>query len=313
MQLAYLFPGQGAQYVGMCKDLYEAYDEVKNVYEQVKELTGIDIADISFNDTNNVLNETKNTQLAVLTMSLAILKLLEKHSNAKVDVLAGLSLGEYSALIASKVLSFEDGIKTVHKRGTCMQELLPQGEWLMAAIIGLNDDAVEDVCKEVSEVGFIKAANFNTNGQVVVSGEKTAVEKACQIAKERGARMANPIKTAGPFHTEKMLDSAEEFSKSLEILNINKFEIDVVKNINGELYNENDDVKEILKNHIISPVKFSKSLQYIIDRGIDTFVEIGPGKTLAGFVKRMKTDNPINILNINDIKTFNQAIEFLNK
>ena len=150
MKIAYLFPGQGAQYVGMCKDLYEEYDEVKNVYDQVKELTGIDIADISFNDTNNVLNETKNTQLAVLTMSLAILKLLEKHSDVKADVLAGLSLGEYSALVASGALSFEDGVKAVHKRGTCMQDLLPQGEWLMAAIIGLDDETVEDVCREVS-------------------------------------------------------------------------------------------------------------------------------------------------------------------
>ena len=313
MKIAYLFPGQGAQYVGMCKDLYEEYDEVKNVYNEVRELTGIDIADISFNNLGDNLNETKNTQLAVFTMSLAILKLLEKHSNVQADVVAGLSLGEYSALVASRALSFLDGVKTVHKRGTCMQDLLPQGDWLMAAIIGLDDDTVEDVCKEVSEVGFIKAANFNTNGQVVVSGEKTAVEKACQIAKERGARMVNPIKTAGPFHTEKMLDSANAFSKEIENLNINKFEIDVVKNINGELYNDNEDVKEIMKNHIISPVKFSKSLQYMIESGVDTFIEIGPGKTLSGFVKRMKTENSINILNINDVKTFNQVIEFLNK
>ena len=276
-------------------------------------LIGIDIADISFNNSDDNLNETKNTQLAVLTMSLAILKLLEKHSNVLADVVAGLSLGEYSALVASGALSFEDGVKTVHKRGSCMQDLLPQGDWLMAAIIGLDDDTVEAICKEVSEVGFIKTANFNTVGQVVVSGEREAVERACVIAKERGARMANPIKTAGPFHTEKMLDSANAFSKEIENLNINKFEIDVVKNINGELYNENDDVKEIMKNHIISPVKFSKSLQYMIDSGIDTFIEIGPGKTLSGFVKRMKTENSINILNINDVKTFNQVIEFLNK
>lgn len=313
MKIAYLFPGQGAQYVGMCKDLYEKYDEVKNVYEQVKNITGIDIAEISFTDEAGVLNETKNTQLAVLTMSLAILKLLEKYSSVKASVTAGLSLGEYSALVASKVLSFEDGVETVHRRGTCMQELLPQGEWLMAAIIGLSDETVEDVCKEASIDGFIKTANFNTVGQVVVSGEKVAVEKACVIAKECGARMASTIKTAGPFHTEKMLDSANAFSKEIENININDFEIAVVKNINGEVYSETDDIKEILKKHIVSPVRFSKSLETMINMGVDTFVEIGPGKTLSGFVKRMKTENSINILNINDVKTFEQTLEFLSK
>ena len=313
MKIAYLFPGQGAQYVGMCKDLYEKYDEVKNVYEQVKNITGIDIAEISFTDEIGVLNETKNTQLAVLTMSLAILKLLEKYTNVKAEVTAGLSLGEYSALVASKSLSFEDGVKTVYKRGTCMQELLPEGEWLMAAIIGLDDNTVEDICKEVSEFGFIKPANFNTVGQVVVSGEKVSVEKACVIAKERGARMANPIKTAGPFHTEKMLDSSIAFRKEIENLEFNNFEIDVVKNINGEVYSEADNVKNILEKHIVSPVQFSKSLENMINMGVDTFIEIGPGKTLSGFVKRMKTENPINILNINDVKTFEQTIEFLNR
>ena len=313
MKIAYLFPGQGAQYVGMCKDLYEKYDEVKNVYEQVKNITGIDIAEISFTDEIGVLNETKNTQLAVLTMSLAILNLLEKYTDAKAEVTAGLSLGEYSALVASKALSFEDGVKTVYQRGTCMQELLPEGEWLMAAIIGLDDNAVEDICKEVSEFGFIKPANFNTVGQVVVSGEKVSVEKACVIAKERGARKANPIKTVGPFHTEKMLDSSIAFRKEIENLEFNNFEIDVVKNINGEVYSEADNVKNILEKHIVSPVKFSKSLENMLNMGVDTFIEIGPGKTLSGFVKRMKTENPINILNINDVKTFEQTIEFLNR
>ncbi len=313
MKIAYLFPGQGAQYVGMCKDLYEKYDEVKSVYEAVKNTTRIDIAEISFTDEAAVLNETKNTQLAVLTMSLAILNLLEKHTDVKADVTAGLSLGEYSALVASKALSFEDGVKTVQQRGTCMQELLPQGEWLMAAIIGLDDITVEDICKEASEVGFIKPVNFNTVGQVVVSGEKAAVERACVIAKEHGARMANPIKTSGPFHTEKMLDSAVAFRKEIENIEFNNFEIDVVKNINGEVYSDVDDIKNILQKHIISPVKFTKSLETMINMGVDTFIEIGPGKTLSGFVKRFKTENPINILNINDVKTFEQTIEFLNK
>ena len=243
MKVAYLFPGQGAQYVGMCKDLYEKYDEVKSVYDDVKRITGIDIAEISFTDENSILNETKNTQLAVLTMSMAILNILQKYTDVKADVTAGLSLGEYSALVASKALSFVDGVKTVHQRGICMQELLPQGEWLMAAIIGLTDDNVEEICEQVSEIGFVKTANYNTVGQVVISGEKTAVEQACILAKERGARMANPIKTAGPFHTEKMLASANAFRKEIVNLSFNEFEFDVIKNINAEVYSANDDIK----------------------------------------------------------------------
>lgn len=315
MKIAYLFPGQGSQYVGMCKDLYEKYDVVKDVYDEVKVLTGVDIAELSFFDPKNALNDTQNTQIAVFTMSIAIKKLLENTISLsdKVLVSAGLSLGEYSALVTSNALSFEDGVKTVYKRGIYMQELLPRGEWLMAAIIGLDDDSVEDICKEARNLGFIKVANFNTDGQVVVSGEKAVVEKACQIAKERGARMANPIKTAGPFHTEKMLDSAIAFRKEIENLEFNNFEIGVVKNITGELYSNTDDMKSILEKHIVNPVKFSKSLKTMISMGVDTFIEIGPGKTLSGFVKRIKTENSINILNINDIKTFEQAIEFFNK
>ena len=313
MKVAYLFPGQGAQYVGMCKDLYEKYDEVKSVYDDVKRITGIDIAEISFTDENSILNETKNTQLAVLTMSMAILNLLQKYTDVKADVTAGLSLGEYSALVASKALSFADGVKTVHQRGICMQELLPQGDWLMAAIIGLTDDIVEGICNDVSTSGFVKTANYNTVSQVVISGEKTAVEQACILAKERGARMANPIKTAGPFHTEKMLASANAFRKEIDNLSFNEFEFDVIKNINAEVYSADDDIKNVLEKHIVSPVKFSNSLQSMIDMGVDTFVEIGPGKILSGFVKRMKTEKPVNILNISDVKTFEQAIEFFYK
>ncbi|MBQ8299630.1 MAG: ACP S-malonyltransferase [Clostridia bacterium] len=306
MKIGFLFPGQGAQYVGMCKDFYEKYDKVKAKYEKVKEITGIDIAEISFNGDESVLNETKNTQLAVLTMSLAILELL-KENGVEADILAGLSLGEYAALIHGKALAFEDGVKVVQKRGEFMQNLLPDGEWQMAAIIGLEDEAIENVCNSITS-GFVVPANYNTKGQVVISGEKIAVEEASIIAKEKGAKLVNVIKTSGPFHTEKLIESAKALREVLDNTIFNSFETTVIKNIDGEKYSEQDDIREVLEKHIISPVRFSKSLQTMIDMGVDTFVEVGPGKTLSGFAKRIKTDRKINILNINSVETFEDAL-----
>ena len=306
MKVGFLFPGQGAQYVGMCKDFYEKYDKVKDTYEKVEEITGVDIANISFNGDESVLNETKNTQLAVLTMSLAILELL-KENGIEADVLAGLSLGEYVALIHSKVLSLEDGVKVVQKRGEFMQNLLPAGEWQMAAIIGLDDEVVESVCNSITS-GFVFPANYNTKGQVVISGEKIAVEEASVLAKEKGAKLVNVIKTAGPFHTVKLTESAKALREVLEKTTFNNFETTVIKNIDGEKYGAEDDVREILEKHIISHVRFSKTLQTMLDMGIDTFVEVGPGKTLSGFVKRIKTDKEIKILNINSVKTFEDTL-----
>lgn len=306
MKIGFLFPGQGAQYVGMCKDFYEKYNKVKDIYGKVEEITGVDIANISFNGDESVLNETKNTQLAVLTMSLAILELL-KENGIEADALAGLSLGEYAALIHSGALSFEDGVKVVQKRGEFMQNLLPAGEWQMAAIIGLDDEIVEIVCNSITS-GFVVPANYNTKGQVVISGEKIAVEEASVLAKEKGAKLVNIIKTAGPFHTAKLTESAKTLRKVLDNTTFNSFETAVIKNIDGEKYSEQDDIREILEKHIISPVRFTKSLQTMLDMGVDTFVEIGPGKTLSGFIKRIKTDKEIKILNINNVETFEDTL-----
>ena len=309
MKIGFLFPGPGAQSIGMGKDLYDKYEVVKNTYNKVKELTGIDVAEITFNSDEQILNETKNTQIAILTMSLAILEILkENRINAKMS--AGLSLGEYTALINSKAINFEDGVKLVQKRGEYMQKLVPNGEWSMAAVLGLNDTQVEDVCKQV-ESGFVVPVNFNCPGQVVVSGEKTAVEEAAAKAKEAGARMAKVLKTSGPFHTEKLTEAAKALREDLEKVEINKFETEVVKNLDGCAYTEIDNVQEILEKHMISSVKFSKCLETMMNNGIDTFIEIGPGKTLSGFVKRMPTDKQINILNINNVETLENTINFV--
>lgn len=310
MKIGFLFPGQGSQNIGMGKDLYEKYEIVRNIYNEVKKLTGIDIAKITFEGPEELLNETKNTQLAILTMSLGILEIL-KQKNIKCDIQAGLSLGEYTALINSQVLSLDEGIKLVQKRGEYMQNLLPEGNWQMAAILGLTDEQVEEICKKV-KCGFVKPANYNTLGQVAISGEEKAIKEAEIIAKESNAKKVMILKTAGPFHTEKLIESSKALRKELETITINKLETKVIKNIDGEFYENTDDIKDILAKHIINPVRFSKTLQNMLDNGIDTFIEIGPGKTLSGFVKRMKTEKNIQIFNINDVISLEKVLSFIN-
>ena len=284
MNIGFLFPGQGSQSIGMGKDIYEEYEDARKIYNKVKNITGIDIAKISFEGPEDILNETKYTQLAILTESLAILEIL-KDNNITANISAGLSLGEYTALINGKALTFEEGIQIVQKRGEYMQNLLPSGEWQMAAIIGLTDNEVENVCKKVKS-GFVVPANYNSVGQVVISGEKEAIIEAEEIAKEMGAKKIRILKTAGPFHTEKLIESSKALRKELENITIHKFETKVIKNIDGEMYKDTDDVKDILACHIINPVKFSKTIQNMINNGIDTFIEIGPRKNIIRFCKK---------------------------
>lgn len=309
MKIGFLFPGQGSQSIGMGQDLYEKYEVVREVYQKVKELTGVDVAEITFHGSEEVLNETKNTQLCILTMSLAILEIL-KQKGIQAEVSSGLSLGEYSALINSQAIDWREGIKLVQKRGEYMQELVPDGEWLMAAILGMSEEQVQEVCQKVTN-GFVVPANFNTIGQIAISGEKGAVEQAEEIAKELGAKKVRVLKTAGPFHTEKLSRASDALRKELEHVTIHDFKTPVVKNIDGTVYSEQDDVKDILARHIISPVRFSKSLETMLEMGVDTFVEIGPGKTLSGFVKRINTEKEVTILNINNVETLEKVLEVL--
>ncbi len=275
MKIAYLFPGQGAQYVGMGKDLYEKEEVVKKVYDKVEEILGIDVKKLSFEGPEEELNQTKNTQIAILTHSLGILEVLKKN-DINADVLAGLSLGEYSALIYAGVLSFEDGVKIVRKRGELMQDNVPEGTWKMAAIVGLEDESVEEICKKVTK-GFVVPANFNCPGQVVISGEEVAVREAMEIANASGARKIIELQTSGPFHTAKLEVASQKLREELNNIEINnKFKKQIVRNIDAEIYKEEDNVRDILSKHVMSPVKFKKSIEKMLELGVDTFVEIGP-------------------------------------
>ena len=311
MKIGFLFPGQGAQSVGMGKDLYEKYPEYRSVYEKVNKITGKKIDELTFNVTEEELSQTQNTQIAILTMSLAILEILKKQ-NIKAEVSMGLSLGEYTALIYSGALSFEDGIKIVQKRGELMQNLCPKGDWSMAAILGLDEEKIKEVCNNIT-TGFVAPANYNCTGQIVISGEKQAVLEAIDKCKQEGAKKAIELKTSGPFHTCKLIEASEALKKELEQIKINDFQTRVIKNIDGKSYEPKDNVKEILANHIINPVKFANGLQEMIDMGIDTFIEIGPGKTLSGFVKKVckKLEKEVNVFNIENIETLETTLQAL--
>ena len=278
MKIGFLFPGQGSQTKGMGKDIYENNKIARDIYQKVQKITGIDVANITFEAETKVLNQTNNTQICILTMSLAILGIL-KQKGIKAEASAGLSLGEYTALINSKALSFEDGVMLVQKRGEYMQNLVPEGKWLMAALLGVSDEEAKEICKEI-KTGFAVPANFNCPGQVVISGDEEGITQVEILAKERNVKKIKILNTAGPFHTKKLGKASRALREDLEKVTIHPFETCVIKNLDGKVYTEKDNVKEILAKHIISPVKFTKVLETMLEMGIDTFVEIGPRKNL---------------------------------
>lgn len=312
MKTAFLFPGQGAQTVGMGKDIYEKYEEARETFEKAGEISGIDIKKICFDGPEEILMKTENTQIAILTTSLAILKIIE-NKGIKADIAVGLSLGEYVALIYGGYISFEDGIKLIQKRGYYMgnfDENQENCEYSMAAVIGLNSTKIEKICKELRGCGkFVVPANYNCSSQTVISGTSDAINVAIEKLKEYGARRVIKLKTGGPFHTEKLKKASELFKKELDKVEFRKGNgVKVIKNLNGKFYNEQDNLEEILSKHIISPVRFDKAIQLMKSQDVGRFIEIGPGKTLTGFVKK---DYPEALLyNINNLESVEK---FINK
>ena len=305
MKRAFLFPGQGAQSVGMGKDFYEKYKEARKIYDKASEISGMDIKKICFEGPEEELMKTENTQIAILTTSLAILEVLRLH-NIEAQIATGLSLGEYTALIYSGVISFEDGIKLIKKRGYYMQHLLPNKKFEMAAVIGLNSSKIEEVCKQIEKTGkFITPANYNCKIQTVISGEESAINEATIKLKELGAKRVIPLKTSGPFHTKKLEKAKEEYSKELDKITFNKGKVKVIKNIDGNYYLENENLKQILAEHIVNPVRFDKTIELMENENIDEYIEIGPGKALTGFIKKdIKEAKTYNINNIETLENY---------
>ncbi len=326
MKIAFLFPGQGSQVAGMGKDIYEEYEEARKVFDEVSTISGIDMRTLCFNGIrknydgtpyNNDdkigedLIKTENTQLAIATMSLAILDILKKNK-IEAEVTAGLSLGEYVSLIYAGAMSFEDGIKILKRRGYLMQNLVPAGEYMMLAVIGFDAHIIESVCEEIRNEGmYVVPANYNYSGQTVISGEINAVKKAEEILKNKGARKLVPLKTSGPFHTALLEKAKNELKVDLEKVDFKNFKKLVFRNIDGKAYANDDNIKDILANHIVSPVRFDAIIKNMLEHQVDTFVEIGPGKALTGFIKKEVKD--ANVVNIYDDTTLKNAIEVLKK
>ena len=238
MKRAFLFPGQGAQIVGMGKDIYDEYEEAREIYDRASEISGIDVSKLCFEGPEDELNKTENTQIAILVTSLAILEVL-KNNGIDAQISTGLSLGEYGALIYSGILSFEDGISLIKKRGYYMGNYIPDEKYLMAAVIGLDSKKIEEVCDKIREDGkFVVPANYNCSVQTAISGEEKAVEEAMEKLKEAGAKRVIPLKTSGPFHTVKLERAKEAYEKELENVKFNSGNIKVIKNIDGTFFTE---------------------------------------------------------------------------
>ncbi|MGH4119082.1 ACP S-malonyltransferase [Clostridium sp.] len=309
-KIAFIFPGQGAQYIGMGKELFENIEVCKNIFNIADSELGFKLSKLCFEGMDSELNITENTQPAILTTSIAALMALREHG-IKCDVTAGLSLGEYSALICSGAMGFKDAVKLVKKRGRFMQEAVPEGIGTMAAILGLDADLVKEACSEARTSGIVEIANLNCPGQIVIAGEIAAVEFALEIAMKKGAKRVIPLPVSAPFHTSMLKTAAEKLEIELQNIDIKETNIPVMTNVSGDYIKSKDDIKINLKLQVMSSVLWETIIRNMIKDGVDTFVEIGPGKVLSGFVK--KIDRKLTVVNVEDLASLNKAIEQLKR
>lgn len=308
-KIAFLFPGQGSQKIGMGKDLFDQEAVSKAVFEEADNTLGFDLSSMIFEGDAEELTLTFNAQPALLTTSIAILKKFEE-SGIKADYAAGHSLGEYTALVAAGALSFKDAVYAVRKRGELMNEAVPAGEGAMAAILGLDKAALEEVTKEVTESGhLVELANLNCPGQIVISGTAKGVEFASEKAKEKGAKRAIALEVSGPFHSALMKPAAEKFTDVLSKLDIADAKTPVISNVTADIVTSRDEIETKLIEQLYSPVRFEESVERLIDFGVTTFIEIGPGKVLSGLVK--KVNRRLTTISVSDQETIEAAIQTL--
>lgn len=298
---AFIFPGQGAQYVGMAKEFYDQIPACREVFELASEASGLDVAALCFEE-NDKINITEYTQICMLTAEAAILKaLLEK--GYKPDVTAGLSLGEYGALMASGVLDWKDAFALIRKRGIYMQEAVPTGG-AMAAVLGLDAAVIDEVCKNTD--GIVSVANYNCPGQIVITGEEAAVAAAGEKCKEAGAKRVVTLNVSGPFHSQMLAGAGEKLGKELEQVEILDFSIPYLANVNADYVTEASAVKDLLRLQVSSSVRWQQSVEKMIADGVDEFVEIGPGRTLTGFMRKINKD--VKVCNIDKMEDFEKFV-----
>ena len=307
-KIAFIFPGQGAQYVGMGKEIADEYKSADDIFNEATAALGFDIKEMIFSSDDETLKITENTQPTILTTSIVCMQpLLEK--GIKPDYVAGLSLGEYAAHVTAGTINFSDAVKLVKKRGKYMQEAVPVGVGAMSVIMGLDNDIVIECCKEASQLGVVEATNFNCPGQIAIAGEKASVEKASELCKEKGAKRTVLLPVSAPFHCSLLKPAGEKLAAELEGITLNDIQIPVVTNVTAECITDKSVVKELLVNQVSKSVLWENCIRTMIDKGVDTFIEIGPGKVLNGFLKKINKD--VIALNVEDLESLNKTLEAL--
>lgn len=309
MHSAFVFPGQGSQSVSMLAELSERFPQVQQTFSEASEALGYDLWSLVQNGPETELNQTDKTQPAMLAAGIAVWRCWEATSQYKPAYLAGHSLGEYTALVAAKALDFKTAIKLVEKRGQLMQQAVPSGEGAMAAILGLDDDVVKAVCQKASDIGVVEAVNFNSPGQVVIAGTKSAVDKAVEIATEKGAKRALLLPVSVPSHCALMRPAAEELLTELESVTLQAPQIPVIHNTSVSTTADPDEIRQLLAQQLYNPVRWVETVEWLAAQGVDTLVECGPGKVLAGLSKRI--DKSLQALPVFDSVTLQKTQEAL--
>jgi [acyl-carrier-protein] S-malonyltransferase len=307
--IAYIFPGQGSQHPGMGRDLAESFPAAKQVFEEADEALGFALSDLCFNGPAEQLQLTENTQPAILATSIAVLRALQSQSFPAPAFVAGHSLGEYSALVAANVLSLAEAVKTVHRRGRYMQEAVPVGTGAMAAILGSDLQTVKDGCDEAAEGEVCSPANINSPAQIVIAGATAAIDRAIPILKARGAKRAVKLNVSAPFHCALMKPAQDRLAADLEKIGFRDLAMPVVTNVDAKLLDRGEDVRDSLIRQVSNPVRWLESVEFLINQGVQTFVEIGPGKVLSGLVRQINRDP--RCVNVEDTVSLHSAVETL--
>ncbi|MCI5727109.1 MAG: ACP S-malonyltransferase [Clostridium sp.] len=304
-KLAFVFPGQGAQYVNMAREFYEEFEESKMIFEKAQKVLDFDLIDLCFNE-NTRINETEYTQAAMVTAEVAILEHI-KTLGVKPDVTAGLSLGEYTSLVACGAIDFEDAVKLVRIRGKLMQDSVPLGVGAMAAVMGMTADKIEEICALSN--GKVSIANYNSPAQIVITGEAKALSDISEKLIENGAKKVVPLKVSGPFHSSLLIGAGEELYKHLVNVEITKPKYPYVSNVTADYVEDEKVIADLLKKQISSSVRWQQSVERMIENGVDTFIEIGPGKTLSSLIRRIdKNVKCINIEKVEDLSKLSEVI-----